>query len=222
MAGSSKNLFRVTSRNRMRGVSLGIETDEPDALSLLANGDQHGLAVVERLRLGVEHVVGVRSRDHDVEAGMGLGQTVGQLGRSLNHQHLIIALALEVGEHGGQDGFRALDLRQASVLLGIVQLLERIRVDHRRYTQLDRACRDDETGPEELFVSLVGFDIGGDDLGRFSQTVVNVASASPTPTLRSSALREMRAILEQLECLDGVVELDLRLLESRRGRRRGP
>ena len=118
LAGSSKYLFRVTSRNRKRGDSLGIETEEADVLSLLADGHQHGLAVVERLRLGVEHIVILRCRHHDVKAGMGLGEPLGELGLSLNHQHLIITFGFELGQDARQDVFRVLDRRQERSLSG--------------------------------------------------------------------------------------------------------
>ena len=182
-------LVQRDEQKAQAGRFVGIKADEPDIFPLLAHGHQHGLAVVEHLGLAVEHVVGLRGRDDDIKAGEGLGEPLGQLGRSLNHQHLIIALGFEVGQNARQDVIGALDRRQERVLVGIVELLERLRVDHRGDAQLDGAGRDDKAGLKNLLKTASGSTLATTILVVSPRPLSKSPSASPTPTFRSSALR---------------------------------
>ena len=60
----------------------------------------------------LERIGVLRGGHDDVEAGVRFGEPPGERGASLNHQHLIIAFRLELGQHARQDFIRALDRRQ--------------------------------------------------------------------------------------------------------------
>ena len=98
---------------------LGIEAEDPDVLALPPDAHQHRLVVVEHVGVVLEHVVVIRRRDDDVEAGIGLGQPLGQRGGPLDHQDLVVALGLEVRQHARQHLIGPLDLREDDVLVGI-------------------------------------------------------------------------------------------------------
>ena len=101
--GPSKYLFKVTSRNRRRRrFARGRNATRPTHLPFLPTVTSMVLPSLSISGSRIEHVVGLRRRDDDVEAGIGLGEAVGQLRRSLNHQHLNIAFGFEIGQHAGQ------------------------------------------------------------------------------------------------------------------------
>ena len=143
----------------------GIQADHADVLPLLADLHEQGLAAVERLGVVLEYVDVLGGRDHDIEAGIGLGQAPGQLGRALDHQHLVIGLRLELGQDARQDVAGPLEPRDEQVLVGVVELLERLGVDHRGDPHLHRPGRDDQAGPEQRLEAGGRLDVGDDDLG---------------------------------------------------------
>ena len=113
----------LVERDKLEAESLrpvGIDGNEPDIFSFLANGHDHGLAVVECLGLAIEHVVGRGSGDDDVKAGERPGKASGHLGLTLDHQHLEVAPGLEIGQNRRQSFLGALIsiLGQEIVLAG--------------------------------------------------------------------------------------------------------
>jgi hypothetical protein len=138
-------------------------------------------------------------------------------GGRLDHQDLVVALALQLGEHGGQDVVGPLDGRQQLVLVRVAELGDALGVEDRGHPDLELAGLDDQARPDDGLEARAGRDVRGDDLGRFGQVVEEQRHRLAHADLHVVGAQRDGVVIERAQGLQGDSVLELGLLETPSG-----